>query len=45
MQVKMHQNPNYGSTSRLYAPLIAKIIQDSNAQSLSDYGAGKGRLK
>jgi len=45
MQVKLHQNPNYGSTSRLYAPLIAKIIQDSNAQSLSDYGAGKGRLK
>lgn len=41
----MHQNPNYGSTSRLYAPLIAKIIQDSNAQSLSDYVAGKGRLK
>jgi len=45
MQKKLHENTNYGSTSRLYASLIAKIIQDINAQSLSDYGAGKGRLK
>jgi hypothetical protein len=44
-QKKLHLNPNYGSTSRLYASLIATIIKDIYAQSLSDYGAGKGKLK
>ena len=45
MQIKLHENPNYGSTSRLYAPLISKLVEETNSKSLSDYGAGKGRLK
>jgi len=45
IQRELHLNPNYGSTSRLYAGLIAQIIHEIGCQTLCDYGAGKGRLQ
>ncbi len=44
MQEQMHENPNYGVASVQYAPVVAKILQQSGATELLDYGAGKGRL-
>lgn len=44
MQQQLHENPNYGTASVHYAPLIADIINSVGADELLDYGAGKGRL-
>lgn len=44
LQRQLHQNPNYGLASVLYAPLVAKVIEEFSATELLDYGAGKGRL-
>jgi 2-polyprenyl-3-methyl-5-hydroxy-6-metoxy-1,4-benzoquinol methylase len=43
-QEKLHQNPNYGVASLKFAPLVAKIVAQSGARTLLDFGAGKGRL-
>jgi hypothetical protein len=43
-QQEMHLNPNYGVISVHYAPFVKKIIEATNAKSVSDYGAGKQRL-
>lgn len=44
IQQELHLNPNYGTASLLYAPIVAEIIRKKNIQSLSDYGAGKKNL-
>jgi hypothetical protein len=44
LQQDLHQNPDYGIASLTFAPLVADIIQKTNAKSLSDYGAGKKNL-
>lgn len=41
----LHQNPDYGSASLSYAPLVLEIVHKIGAKSISDYGAGKCRLK
>ena len=43
-QRRLHQNPNYGVASTLFAPLVRQIMEISRARSLADYGAGKCRL-
>ena len=43
-QQKLHENPNYGVASLKFAPLVAKIIAQTGAGTLLDYGCGKGRL-
>ena len=44
LQKQLHENPDYGVASLHFAPIVAKIIKDLNAESLSDYGAGKKNL-
>jgi len=44
LQQELHQNPNYGVASLSFAPIVADLIREANAQSVSDYGAGKKRL-
>ena len=43
-QQKLHENPNYGVASLKFAPLVAKIVAQTGAGTLLDYGCGKGRL-
>jgi hypothetical protein len=40
----LHENPNYGFASLLFAPIVADIIRKNSCKSISDYGAGKKRL-
>ena len=44
LQAEMHRDPAYGVASIGYAPLVAKIIQQTESHAILDYGAGKGRL-
>jgi len=44
LQQELHKNPNYGVASLTFAPLVAKVIRETGAASLSDYGAGKKNL-
>jgi hypothetical protein len=44
MQQQLHEDPNYGMASVMYAPLVAQVIEGVGAQEMLDYGAGKGRL-
>jgi hypothetical protein len=44
LQQELHQNPNYGVASLSFVPIVADLIRQINAQSVSDYGAGKKRL-
>ena len=44
-QKKLHENPNYGVASLQYAPIVKEVIQQIGATSISDYGAGKCRLR
>jgi len=44
MQVRLHENPNYGVASIEFAPLVADVIEALGVKDLLDYGAGKGRL-
>ena len=43
-QKDLHRDPNYGTASVQYAPLVSKLINQFNVQELLDYGAGKLRL-
>ena len=43
-QQKMHQNPDYGTASIQFAPIVKQVIEKRNIRSLSDYGAGKQNL-
>ena len=40
----LHQNPNYGVASLSFAPIVADLIKQIGARSVSDYGAGKKNL-
>lgn len=44
LQRELHQNPTYGVASLSFAPIVADLIRQTNAQSVCDYGAGKMRL-
>ncbi len=44
LQVKLHENPYYGTASLVFAPIVAQLVNLSNLRSVSDYGAGKKRL-
>jgi len=44
-QKQLHENPNYGVASLQYAPIVKEVIQQIGATSISDYGAGKCRLR
>jgi hypothetical protein len=44
-QQKLHENPKYGVASTLFAPIVAQLIRDNRWESISDYGAGKQRLR
>lgn len=43
-QVALHKNPDYGTASVSYAPVVAKLCNQYEIGELLDYGAGKGRL-
>lgn len=43
-QVQLHKNPDYGTASTVFAPIVSRICDDYEVQELLDYGAGKGRL-
>ena len=44
IQQELHQNPNYGVASLLFAPIVAELIKKARIESVSDYGAGKKNL-
>ena len=44
-QIKLHENPHYGVASVEFAPMVAEIINHSAPKTVTDYGAGKLRLK
>ncbi len=45
LQARMHADfPTYGSASVAYAPLVARVVESLQIDTLLDYGAGKGRL-
>ena len=44
-QEELHKDPTYGVASLSFAPLVAEVIKQSNAKSVSDYGAGKRNLR
>jgi len=44
-QKKLHENPSYGNASIKFAPMVADILKATRSNSLSDYGAGKQRLR
>ena len=43
-QAELHKNPNYGTASIAYAPLVSDIINRLQIREVLDYGAGKGNL-
>jgi hypothetical protein len=43
-QKMLHQNPNYGVASLSFAPIVADLIRQIGALSISDYGGGKKNL-
>ena len=45
LQKLLHLNPNYGTASLEFAPLVIEIAALFDIQSISDYGAGKCRLE
>jgi len=44
LQQDLHKNPAYGVASLAFAPIVADIVRQTKAQSISDYGAGKQNL-
>jgi uncharacterized membrane protein YkvA (DUF1232 family) len=44
-QQRLHSNPRYGRASVGYAALVASLLSGGHCKSLSDYGAGKCRLR
>jgi len=44
LQQELHKNPNYGVASLSFAPIVADLIRQTGAKSISDYGAGKKNL-
>jgi hypothetical protein len=44
-QRRLHDNPAYGVASIGFAPIVRELVGKSGARSLSDYGAGKCKLR
>jgi hypothetical protein len=44
-QQALHENPAYGGASIAAAPMVKSMIDATGARSLSDYGAGKQKLR
>lgn len=44
-QKELHQNKKYGAASLSFAPLVVDIMERTGFRSVSDYGAGKCRLR
>jgi len=44
-QMRLHENPDYGIASIEFAPMVAEIINHAFPRTITDYGAGKQRLK
>jgi hypothetical protein len=45
IQRQLHERPDYGVASLLYAHHVKAVIDHFGLKSVSDYGAGKRRLK
>jgi hypothetical protein len=45
MQKTLHENPDYGVSSVLYAPVVDLVISQYQIKEILDYGAGKCRLR
>ena len=43
-QEELHKNPNYGMASVQFAPMVSRLIEQSQVDEVLDYGAGKCRL-
>jgi hypothetical protein len=43
-QQELHKNPDYGTMSIEFAPIVKQVLEAGKLQSLSDYGAGKQNL-
>jgi len=43
-QRQLHENPDYGTASVHYWPLILKLIDQLDITEVLDYGCGKGKL-
>ena len=44
LQQELHLNPNYGVASLQFAPIVARLVKQTKAQSICDYGSGKKLL-
>jgi hypothetical protein len=44
LQTELHKNPDYGTTSAAYAPIISKLCDQYSVTTLLDYGCGKQLL-
>jgi hypothetical protein len=44
LQQELHRNPDYGVASLAFAPIVADVMRQTGARSISDYGAGKKNL-
>ena len=45
MQAELHKNPDYGVSSKIFAPIVDLVISEYQIKELLDYGAGKCRLR
>lgn len=45
MQSELHKNPEYGVASLGYGPLVKETLEKIGGRSISDYGAGKCKLR
>jgi hypothetical protein len=45
LQKELHRNPQYGTASLSFAPIVRRIIAIYHVHSISDYGAGKKNLE
>ncbi len=43
-QEQMHRDYEYGTASKHYAPLVARVINTYHVERMLDYGAGRGNL-
>jgi hypothetical protein len=44
-QKRLHDNPRYGVASLAFAPVVKSLLRLGRCSSISDYGAGKCKLK
>lgn len=43
-QEQMHKDYEYGTASKMYAPLVARVVNTYQVDRMLDYGAGRGNL-